>query len=361
MKCYLVPCVAGFIAFSENLNVVDYELFSKESITLRLLEFEKGLLLPEEKKILKRLVKNCEKVFIESEHHSKYEEFKGNISLESLTKGGENLRQNLKEVLDEIGFIKKDDFRDFIHEVHMGITLQRLRESFKEQDKLVIQAVNALEDLDETIGKLVERIREWYSIYFPELDSIRDHGQYVKLIAEHGMRESIMKIGEVPSQSIGTALEEDDVLVIMKLARSIRSLQRMRKSIEKYLNSKMEHLAPNLKDVAGPILGAKLIAHAGNIRKLAILPSSTIQVMGAEKALFRHLRTGSKPPKHGLIYQHPLVRGSKGRIRGKIARALASKISLAVRKDVFSQEYDPRIKESFHKKVKIIENVQKKM
>lgn len=352
MKCYLVPCVAGFIAFNENLDIVDYELFPRKSIISRLLEFEKGLT-REEEKIIKRLLKDYGEISIESVHRWKYNKFKG-IILESPNTGGEYLRENWKEILKEVGFIKDDEFRELIYEIHMGVTLKRLEESFREQDKVIIQAVNALDDLDEATGKFVERIREWYSIYFPELDSLKDHEHYVKLIAENPRREDIIKLKKLPRKSIGAELEEEDIEIIREFAKAIRSLQLLRKSIEKYIESKMGYLAPNLQDVAGTTLGAKLIAHAGSMKKLALSPSSTIQVMGAEKALFRHLRRGSKPPKHGLIYQHPLVRGSNWRIRGKIARALASKISLAARKDLFTGKHDPHIKEDLYKRVDII-------
>ncbi|MDI6882328.1 MAG: ATP-binding protein [Methanothermobacter sp.] len=347
-----MPCVAGFIAFNENLDIVDYELFPRKSVISRLLEFEKGLT-SEEEKIIKRLLREYGEISIESAHRWKYGKFKG-VILESPNIGGEYLRENLREILEEIGFIKDGEFGEFIYEINKGITLKKLEESFKEQDKLIIQAVNALDDLDEAIGKFVERIREWYSIYFPELESVKDHEHYVKLIAEKPRREDIIKLKKLPEKSIGGEFEEEDIEIIREFAKAIRSLQLLRKSIERYIESKMGYLAPNLQDVAGTTLGAKLIAHAGSMKKLALSPSSTIQVMGAEKALFRHLRRGSKPPKHGLIYQHPLVRGSNWRVRGKIARALASKISLAARKDLFTGEHDPNIKEDLYKRIDII-------
>jgi len=353
MTSYLVPCIAGFIAFNENLDIVDYELFPRKSIISKLLEFERGSLTIEEEKIIKRLFKNHGKIFIESRHKRKYGKFKG-VKLESPNKGGEYLRQNLRKILKEIGFIKDGEYEDLIHEIHMEITIKKLEESLREQDKLIIQAVNALDDLDEATGKFIERIREWYSIYFPELESVKDHEHYVKLIAEHGKREDIIRLKKFTKDSIGAEFEEEDIEVIREFAKAIRSLQILRESIEKYIESKMGYLAPNLQDVAGTTLGAKLIAHAGSIKKLALLPSSTIQVMGAEKALFRHLRRGSKPPKHGLIYQHPLVRGSSWRIRGKIARTLASKIALAARKDFFTGKHDINMKKELYNRIDTI-------
>ena len=121
------------------------------------------------------------------------------------------------------------------------------------------------------------------------------------------------------------------------------------------LGSKMESIAPNLRLLVGSSLGAKLISHAGGLKRLASYPSSTVQIMGAEKALFRHLKSGDRPPKYGLIFQHPQVRGSKWWNRGKIARLLAGRISLAARKDVFTNDFNPEIFNEFNLKVEEIE------
>ena len=143
--------------------------------------------------------------------------------------------------------------------------------------------------------------------------------------------------------------------MINTFAKSIYELQKNRLKIEEYIENKMDSIAPNLKNLVGSSLGAKLISHAGGIKRLSTYPSSTVQIMGAEKALFRHLKNGDRPPKYGLIYQHPNVRGSKWWNRGKIARLLASKISLAVRKDVYSKDFDPDIYNNFIKKTNKIE------
>ena len=142
--------------------------------------------------------------------------------------------------------------------------------------------------------------------------------------------------------------------MVREFAKSIKSLQTTKKSLNDYIDHRMGEIAPNLKDLAGASLGAKLIAHVGGVEKLSKMPSGTVQVLGAEKALFRHLKTGERPPKHGLIFQHPSVWGAKWWLRGKIARTLALKISLAVRKDVYSGDYDPQIVEGFKNRVEVI-------
>ncbi|MBU4547746.1 MAG: ATP-binding protein, partial [Euryarchaeota archaeon] len=271
----------------------------------------------------------------------------------------EYLRSNLTSILIEVGFLNSDkDFNPRISDIYQELVLKKIRESSESEDKLLMHAVSSIEELDESISKLSERIREWYAVHFPEMDAIKSHEAYVALIAEYGHRDSIIKnlkgFDLDIESSMGAEVEEKDILILQDFASSLKSLQDSRKGIEKYVEIKMGKIAPNLMDLCGATLGAKLIAHVGSIKQLAIFPSSTVQILGAEKALFRHLKTGERPPKHGLIYQHPEIRGTRWWIRGKIARAFAAKISLAVRKDVFSGEFDPHIKEQFMVKVEEI-------
>ncbi len=113
----------------------------------------------------------------------------------------------------------------------------------------------------------------------------------------------------------------------------------MRQKLETYLDSVMEEVAPNIRVLVGSLLGARLIALAGGLNNLAKMPASTIQLLGAEKALFRSLKTGARPPKHGIIFQHSLIHEAKRWQRGKMARALAGKLAIAARTDAFSGKY----------------------
>ena len=138
---------------------------------------------------------------------------------------------------------------------------------------------------------------------------------------------------------MGADLNDQDLEQIRMLCRQYLNLSETRRKIEKYLSEMMKEEAPNISTLTGPILGARLIALAGGLENLAKMPSSTIQVLGAEKALFRSLTTGARPPKHGVLFQHALVHGSKRTLRGKISRLLAGKIAIAARTDVFSGDY----------------------
>ena len=363
MEFYITQCIAGFIAFDENLQIADYKLFKDDEVVSNLIKIEENEILDEEIELINGMKLDSEsgdKIIIETtKRKSQYKELEnyGNIEVKTPNKGGEHLRSNIEDVFEEIGLSKS---QDEIIQTYEKLAIYKIKKSSQEEDKLLIQAINSVDDIDESISKLVERIRDWYTIYFPEMDTISNNETYIKLIAESENREDILEnfnehFTEEIEESTGADIEEDDLLMLKSFAESIYSLQKSRKELENYIDSKMESIAPNLRDLLGSTLGAKLIAHIGSIKRLATYPASVIQIMGAEKAIFRHLKTGERPPKHGLIFQHPSVRGAKWWNRGKIARNLALKITLAVRKDVFSGEYDPSIAEDYLKKVEQIE------
>ena len=362
MEFYITQCIAGFIAFDEDFQIADYKLFREEDAVSNLIKIEENEILDEEIELINgiKLDSIDDKIIIEtSKRKSQYKELENyeNIEVKTPNKGGEHLRSNIDKVFEEIGFSKS---QDEITQIYEKLAIHKIKKSSQEEDKLLIQAINSVDDIDESISKLVERIRDWYTIYFPEMDTISNNETYIKLIAESENREDILEnfnehFTEEIEESTGADIEEDDLLMLKSFAESIYSLQKSRKELETYIDSKMEAIAPNLRDLLGSTLGAKLIAHIGSIKRLATYPASVIQIMGAEKAIFRHLKTGERPPKHGLIFQHPSVRGAKWWNRGKIARNLALKITLAVRKDVFSGEYNPSIAEDYLKKVEQIE------
>ncbi|KZX12308.1 NOP5/NOP56 family protein [Methanobrevibacter filiformis] len=399
MQYYITSCIGGFIGYDEDMNIIEYELFNKESIPLKMIKIRNKEFVDEEINIINKIIDkfnnntidniendiidsinddttdNIENDIIDSinddttdsiniesnKRLSDYKRFEDNDKINTTikNKGGEYLRSNLNNELIAIGFANKEEINSEIGKQCNKIAILEMKESSKEEDKLLIQSINSLEEIDESISKLVERIREWYAIYFPELEIVNNNDVYVRLISDFGNRDEIIekRIEELNIDiaiSNGAEIEEEDLEMIVEFAKSIRSLQISRKNIENYIDMKMGKVAPNLKNLVGSSLGAKLIAHVGSIKKLAAYPSGTVQIMGAEKALFRHLKTGENPPKHGLIFQHPEVRGAKWWVRGKIARTLALKISLAVRKDVFSGDIDPNLYDSFIEKVEKI-------
>jgi nucleolar protein 56 len=199
------------------------------------------------------------------------------------------------------------------------------------------------------------RLREWYGVHFPELDRlVEKHETYARLVMNLGDRinfvletlkkEDIPKAkaeqtAKVAETSMGADTAEKDLAQIQALSKSVLELYELRKGMESYLDKTMDEVAPNTKAIAGSLLGARLIAIAGSLRNLAMRPASTIQVLGAEKALFRSLKTGARPPKHGLIFQHAVLHDAKKWQRGKIARAIAGKLAIAARVDAFGGNY----------------------
>lgn len=362
MEFYITQCIAGYIAFDEDLQIAKYKLFKEEELVSNLIKIEENEILDEEIELINEFSSDDTIIIETTKRKSQYKELENfdNIIVETPNKAGDYLRENLEDILIEIDFINEnDDYREMIQHYERLCT-EQIKKSSQEEDKLLIQAINSVDDIDESISKLVERIRDWYTIYFPEMDTISNNETYVKLIAESENREDILEnfkehFNEEIDYSSGADIEENDLIMLKSFAESIYSLQKSRRELETYIDSKMEEIAPNLRDLVGATLGAKLIAHIGSIKRLATYPASVIQIMGAEKAIFRHLKTGERPPKHGLIFQHPSVRGAKWWNRGKVARNLALKITLAVRKDVFSGEYDPSIAEDYLNKVEQIE------
>jgi nucleolar protein 56 len=205
-------------------------------------------------------------------------------------------------------------------------TKKRIKESITD-DILIIQAVTHIDDLTKVTNILAKDLREWYCYYNPEFSkSIEDHQEFVKLI----LNKKDKKIKD----SMGADLSKEDLKPIIDLVKKIDELFDFKAQQEKYLESIMERFCPNITAVATPMIGAKLIKHAGSLRRLITMPSSTVQLLGAETALFRHIRNKmSKCPKYGVLHNHPLVMSVRSDEAGKAARMLAAKISIASRVD----------------------------
>ena len=349
MECYVTYCVKGFYAFNGENKLICKKLFPEGEIISRLAEINDKKIVKEELEIINEVSDDYDEIYIESnKRFSDYDNDK--IVIKTPNQGGEYLRSNYGEFELDSGEIS---------EIYQDLAIYKIKMESASEDKHLIQAINSIDEIDETISKLIERIREWYALYFPEMDIVKNNETYIKLISQNKTKEEIIKAKPDAFPQNIIDLDEDinpqDLEIMNNYAKSIFELQQSRKNIEEYIDKRMESIAPNLRLLVGPTLGAKLISHAGGIKRLAMYPSSTVQIMGAEKALFRHLKSGDRPPKYGLIYQHPQVRGAKWWNRGKIARMLAGRISLAVRRDVFTKTIDENVSDDFKEKVEEIE------
>ena len=224
-----------------------------------------------------------------------------------------------------------------------------LKKSINE-DAFILQTIGSIGELDRSINLLAKRLREWQSIYFPELDHrIQDHRHFAELSLRP--KEDVAKELSIPSE-IGADLNIEHRIQIHHLATQIINLFNLREENEQYLHSVMKTYAPNILELAGTTIGARLIEYARGLKSLALLPASTIQLFGAEKALFRHIKTGAKSPKYGIIINHPLVQNAKREDKGKAARILADKLSLCARLDYFKGEFKaPQYKQELEGKL----------
>ncbi|WP_297065183.1 C/D box methylation guide ribonucleoprotein complex aNOP56 subunit [Thermococcus sp.] len=349
MKAYIAENVRGIYAFDESGKLIASRPFAgKPEVSLdKLLKGEPN---DELLAFLDELKGEGYDEFVveDTELSRKLRELNYNVTAEFPNVAGEKLRSNPAE------FLGKNWFDEY-YSVGVALTRLRIQEQSGARDKMIIQAIEALDDIDKVINLLVSRLREWYGLHFPELDEILPkHPQYVAFVKEIGPRENVTrerleklgfsegkieKILKASEKSMGAPLGKFDSEIIRKLASEISDLYKLREQIEDYLEMAMDEVAPNLKALVGAKLAARLMSLAGGLKELAMMPASTIQVLGAEKALFRHLRTGAKPPKHGVIFQYPAINRSPWWQRGKIARALAGKLAIAARVDYFSGEY----------------------
>jgi len=241
-----------------------------------------------------------------------------------------------------------------------SLSRHTLKFSADKVDSMIIQGVKMLDDCDKELNLYAMRTKEWYGWHFPELaKTINDNVAYARIILAAGMRSNIADtdLSEVlPEEletavktaaevSMGTDITEDDLVSIRHCAEQVVYYTGYRSAISSFLESRMRAIAPNLTALVGTLVGARLIAHAGSLMSLAKSPGSTIQILGAEKALFRALKTKHDTPKYGLLYHSSLIGQATGRNKGKIARMLAAKTALGLRVDALDESLDEKDEE----------------
>ena len=279
---------------------------------------------------------------------------------------------NLFPLFVQSGFFNsEEEIRNFLQDFSIEYSKQQIRDVSGKEDLQIIEGINSLDEADKAINIFMARINEWYGLHFPELENLlKDTNVYFKFVSLGLDRTSITEkdlssfsfsekkldaIFSSAQNSKGGSINSKDLLIISILAENIINLVKVRDKVLNYINDLMNKIAPNLSAIAGPTVGARLIAKSGGLMKLARLASSTIQVLGAEKALFRSLKSGSRPPKHGIIFQHDMVHSSPKHQRGKIARSLAAKIAIAARIDAFRGTKEIDIENSLDKRYREIQ------
>ncbi|KAK0242191.1 Nop domain-containing protein [Armillaria nabsnona] len=218
-------------------------------------------------------------------------------------------------------------------------------------DTMIVQAIALLDDLDKEINIYAMRVKEWYGWHFPELAKIIvDNIAYAKVIKLMGFRtnasstsfatilpedleQAVKAAAEI---SMGTEISDSDIAHIHSLCDQVISISAYRTQLSEYLRNRMNAIAPNLTVLVGELVGARLISHAGSLMSLAKHPASTVQILGAEKALFRALKTKHDTPKYGLIYHASLIGQAPPKLKGKMARMVATKAALSIRLDALA-------------------------
>ena len=264
----------------------------------------------------------------------------------------------------------ENDAMQKLRDFAIQLSSTKITEVSESPDLHVIQSINTLDDTDKIINAISSRLREWYGLHFPELDNIIDSINGYAQIVLAGKRKNmtddvfvnagfpdskVQMLSLVREKSRGGDITDENLLMVQSLAKNILELFDMRKNLEEQIDTQMKEIAPNITAVLGTTVGARILAKAGSLEKLSKMPASTIQVLGAEKALFRALKTGSNPPKHGLLFQHAVVHAAPRWQRGKIARAIAAKAAIAARVDVHGGGLNNTLLDKLNIRVKEIE------
>ena len=265
----------------------------------------------------------------------------------------ETIQTSKPQIIVDSGFASNlQDTLGKLREFALGLSSSKVTEVSESPDLHIIQAINSLDEIDKIANALSSRLREWYGLHFPELDNIIDSINGYAQIVLAGKRESLTKqifedagfpeskvemLSLISTKSRGGDISDVNLAIVQSIAKQILDFHDLRKKLEEHVESEMQEIAPNLSAILGTAVGARILGRAGSLNRLASLPASTIQVLGAEKALFRSLKTGSQPPKHGLLFQHAMVHAAPRWQRGKIARAVAAKAVIAARVDVYGE------------------------
>ncbi|OQR97900.1 nucleolar protein Nop56 [Achlya hypogyna] len=246
-------------------------------------------------------------------------------------------------------------------------------------DNMIIQAIALIDQMDKDINTFAMRVREWYSWHFPELVKIvNDNYVYARCasfiknrntLSEDSIEElaaitmdedKATQIVHAARTSMGMDMSEIDMINVDAFTTRLVKLAEYRRQLHGYLVSKMSVVAPNLAALIGETVGARLISHAGSLTNLAKCPASTVQILGAEKALFRALKTRGNTPKYGLLFHSSFIGRAASKNKGRISRYLANKCAIASRIDSFIDEpttkYGDQMKEQVEERLAFYES-----
>ena len=389
MEIYVVETPAGVFAIDKDGSAIEKVLFGKKAgeAAEKLRQLQSGIAIPELKEFIQSVNKTgFDTLVTETDALAKALKATATMSVRveagtaTVTQFRERLATDWKgrskwlkqQKLDVKPIEDVEEYQRFIRQVTVELARGAVTTATAKRDLYAVQAVRAIDDIDKTINLFAGRIREWYGLHFPELDRlIEKNDTYARLVADLGLRsnfteenlekesipsERIPQIASSARKSMGANFPEEDLEWLRSFCNDTLELARFREKAETYVDEVMKQAAPNTTEMLGPLLTARLMSIAGGLENLAKMPASTMQVLGAEKALFRSLKTGARPPKHGVIFQYASIHQSPRWQRGKIARALSGKLAIAVRVDAFGGEYmGDKLTKDLEKKVSEIQ------
>lgn len=360
MKCFIVDTLMGIFGLDETGNIVNFIDFDSDN--QKIIEFYESL----ESKLTNQEYKN----FLLELKNSGFDEFAfDNKKLEQLTFEEleyktfldphslefKNFRLTLEDQLKKVGlFFSHDQILEKYKFINGQLIKRKVSKAGAQDDVIIIQLIETLDIIKKSISLFSNRLSEWYGLHFPELTDkiMEDNIQLAKIVLILGDRENYTKknieqnfefneefenlLVKKASESMGANF---DLNIVQDFANQIVSFDSYRNELENYLENLMDKTAPNLNAIVGPLVGAKLISKAGSLKKLAYMPASRIQLLGAERALYRFLRSGEKRPKHGLIFQWRQIRSSRYDLRGKISRIISGKLGIACKVDYFGGDF----------------------
>ncbi len=360
MKSYIADTLIGIFALDDTGNILNFIDFNGDYE--KIIDFYKAI----ENEVIHDLYEN----FLSELKNSGFYEFifdnkkletiasqklRYRTSFEKISPELKDFRLNLEVYLKKVGIeMTHEEILIQYKKISEELTKKQVSQASGHSDNIIIHVITVLDMIKKSVSLFSSHLREWYGLHFPELTDkiVEDNILLAKLISILGSRdkftfeiiknnfdlkENKIKILErYALESMGAIF---DLRLIQDYAKQIISLESYRQQLEIYLEELMEKSTPNIKALIGSLIGAKLVAKAGSLQKLAYMPASRIQLLGAEKALYRFLKTGEKRPKHGLLFQWNQIRSAKPYHRGKIARVVAGKIGIAAKVDFFKGEF----------------------
>lgn len=318
-KAFIITHLIGSFALREKGSLIDAVFFPKDpgEIADRISEKKSGKVIKEEESLLEK----CER--------------KG-FGTEVIEEGPlfDKVREDFRDIAKSRKYVRDDaELNSLLSRINIALSGKTMK--VQKKDRMIIQVIRIIDELDTDLNSLTERVREWYGMYFPELGKeIKTHEKYLEMIKRFGEKEKFRDI----QSSGGMDFSRKDVEQVRTFSGYLLDIYKSRERLSGYLEGLCRDAIPNVSSIAGPLLGARLLSLSGGLEAMSKMPSSKIQLLGAEKALFRHLRGKGKAPKYGILFSHPMVQQAPKDKKGKIARLIASKISLASKVDQFSKK-----------------------